>query len=49
MLRGRRAIAAIVAQGKGPAGDCYALERVKGGRHMTIMWMNQNIKGVGAR
>jgi aryl-alcohol dehydrogenase-like predicted oxidoreductase len=45
----RAAIDAVLAQARGPAGDCYALERVKGGRHMTIMWMNQNIKGVGAR
>ena len=45
----RASIEAILAQARGPAGDCYDLERVKGGRHMTIMWMNQNIKGVGAR
>ncbi|WP_108663020.1 aldo/keto reductase [Acuticoccus kandeliae] len=45
----RAAIEAVIAKGAGPEGDCYALERVPGGRHTTIMWTNQNLKGVGAR
>jgi len=43
------AIAAVVAKASGPEGDCYSLERVPGGRHTSIMWTNQNTKGVGAR
>jgi aryl-alcohol dehydrogenase-like predicted oxidoreductase len=43
------AIAAVTAKGSGPAGDCYGLERIPGGRHASIMWTNQNTKGVGAR
>jgi len=45
----RAAIDAVVAQAQGPAGECYALEREPGGRHATIMWTNQNLRGVGAR
>ena len=45
----RAAIDAVLAKANGPSGDCYALERVPGGRHASIMWTNQNIKGVGAR
>jgi aryl-alcohol dehydrogenase-like predicted oxidoreductase len=45
----RAAIDAVAARAQGPAGDCYALERVPDGRHATIMWTNQNLKGVGAR
>jgi aryl-alcohol dehydrogenase-like predicted oxidoreductase len=45
----RAAINAVVAQAQGPIGDCYALERVPDGRHATIMWTNQNLRGVGAR
>ncbi|HVL57018.1 MAG TPA: aldo/keto reductase [Burkholderiaceae bacterium] len=44
----RQRIAALVAQAPGPAGDCYALERVKGGRHASIMHMNQNTRGAPA-
>jgi aryl-alcohol dehydrogenase-like predicted oxidoreductase len=44
-----RAIAAVIAQASGPGGDCYSLEREPGGRHATIMWTNQNTRGVGAR
>jgi aryl-alcohol dehydrogenase-like predicted oxidoreductase len=45
----RAAIDAVLAEARGPAGDCYALEREPGGRHASIMWTNQNLKGVGAR
>jgi len=45
----RAAIAAVQAEARGPAGECYALEREPGGRHASIMWTNQNLKGVGAR
>lgn len=45
----RAAIEAVIARSSGPAGDCYSLEREPGGRHATIMWTNQNTKGVGAR
>lgn len=44
----RRRIAAIVARAKGPLGDCYDLERVKGGTHANIMHMNQNTQGAPA-
>ena len=33
----RRAIDAVLARATGPAGDVYALEREKGGRHARIM------------
>ena len=33
----RARIQAIQARGRGPAGDVYGLERVKGGRHASIM------------
>lgn len=33
----RRAIRAVTQQARGPAGDVYALEREKGGRHAGIM------------
>ncbi|HJQ59860.1 MAG TPA: aldo/keto reductase [Vineibacter sp.] len=45
----RAAINAVLAEARGPAGECYALEREPGGRHASIMWTNQNLKGVGAR
>jgi aryl-alcohol dehydrogenase-like predicted oxidoreductase len=45
----RAAIDAVIAKSSGPAGECYALERIPAGRHASIMWTNQNIKGVGAR
>ncbi len=45
----RAAIDAVLAQAHGPGGECYALEREPGGRHASIMWTNQNLKGVGAR
>lgn len=44
----RRQIAALVAQAPGPQGDCYTLERIKGGRHATIMHTNQNTRGAPA-
>ena len=44
----RRKIAAVVARSKGPQGDCYELERIKGGVHAGIMHMNQNTKGAPA-
>lgn len=33
----RAAIAAVHADAEGPGGDVYALERVKGGRHASVM------------
>ncbi len=36
------AIAAVTAQSRGPQGDTYSLERVKGGRHASIMKYNLN-------
>jgi hypothetical protein len=33
----REAISAIHAEAKGPGGDIYALERIKGGVHASIM------------
>ncbi len=44
----RAEIDAVVGRGAGPAGDCYELERVKGGRHGSLNWTNQNLRGVGA-
>lgn len=38
----RARIAAHHAAAPGPAGDCYALERVPGGRHAAIMRTNLN-------
>ena len=35
-------LAAALADGRGPEGDVYALERVKGGRHAAIMRYNLN-------
>jgi aryl-alcohol dehydrogenase-like predicted oxidoreductase len=40
------AIEGVVARARGPLGDVYALERVKGGRHAAIMKYNLN-KGQG--
>ncbi|MCW5770334.1 MAG: aldo/keto reductase [Rhodospirillaceae bacterium] len=45
----RAAVAAVVGRAKGPAGDCYSVERVPGGPHGSLNWMNQNLQGVGAR
>jgi aryl-alcohol dehydrogenase-like predicted oxidoreductase len=44
----RRRIAALVDRAPGPLGDCYALERIKGGRHASIMHTNQNTRGAPA-
>ena len=44
----RRQIAALVAQAPGPKGDCYDVERVKGGAHAGIMHTNQNTRGAPA-
>jgi aryl-alcohol dehydrogenase-like predicted oxidoreductase len=44
----RRCIAAVVGRARGPSGDCYELERVKGGKHAGIMYMNQNTQGAPA-
>jgi uncharacterized repeat protein (TIGR04076 family) len=44
----RSRIAAHVDKAPGPAGDCYELERVKGGRHARIMQTNQNTQGAPA-
>jgi aryl-alcohol dehydrogenase-like predicted oxidoreductase len=38
----RAAITAVQARSRGPLGDTYDLERVKGGRHATIMKYNLN-------
>ncbi|MCU0619658.1 MAG: aldo/keto reductase [Gemmatimonadaceae bacterium] len=38
----RAQLAAAVAHAPGPAGDCYDLERVPGGRHAVIMKTNLN-------
>ncbi len=38
----RAAIATIQARSRGPLGDTYDLERIKGGRHATIMKYNLN-------
>ena len=38
----RRAIQSVLQEAKGPEGDTYALERVKGGKHASIMRYNQN-------
>lgn len=43
------AIGALRARASGPAGDCYSVERDLDGRHGALNWMNQNLKGVGAR
>jgi aryl-alcohol dehydrogenase-like predicted oxidoreductase len=45
----RAAISAVTARAKGPAGDCYSVERVPDGSHGSLNWMNQNLKGVGSR
>lgn len=45
----RAAIDAVTARAKGPGGDVYSVERVPGGPHGSLNWMNQNLKGVGAR
>lgn len=42
----RAAIAAVVARAAGPLGDCYELERIENGAHSSIMWKNQNTRGV---
>jgi aryl-alcohol dehydrogenase-like predicted oxidoreductase len=36
----RRAIAGVLGQARGPEGDTYTLERIKGGRHAGIMRYN---------
>jgi aryl-alcohol dehydrogenase-like predicted oxidoreductase len=36
------------AAGRGPAGDCYALEREPESPHYKILWRNQNTSGVPA-
>lgn len=41
----RRAIDTVLSAARGPAGDCYALERDPGGTHSGIMWKNQNRRG----
>ena len=38
----RRKIAAILAERRGPAGDTFALERDRGGRHGAIMKYDLN-------
>ena len=43
------AIGAVTAQARGPQGDCYSVERDLDGRHGSLNWMNQNLKGVGSR
>ena len=45
----REAILGVACRAKGPAGDCYSVERVLDGRHGALNWMNQNLKGVGSR
>lgn len=45
----RAGIDALARAAPGPAGDCYALERLEDGPHSTIMWKNQNTQGAGAR
>ena len=42
----RAQIDALGAQARGPAGDCYALERDRDSAHYKIMWRNQNRSGV---
>ncbi|MGH8675137.1 MAG: aldo/keto reductase [Burkholderiales bacterium] len=42
----RARIAARTAEARGPAGDCYALERDRESAHYKIMWRNQNRSGV---
>lgn len=44
----RSRIGEVVSRARGPAGDCYDLERVKGGKHAGIMYMNQNTQGAPA-
>ncbi|MBB3182242.1 aldo/keto reductase [Variovorax sp. Sphag1AA] len=44
----RASIAAHTENAMGPAGDCYDLERIKGGRHAKIMQTNQNTQGAPA-
>jgi len=41
----RASIQALQARGAGPAGDVYGLERVKGGRHASIMRYTLNRPG----
>jgi aryl-alcohol dehydrogenase-like predicted oxidoreductase len=36
------AVEAVLERARGPAGDVYALERIKGGRHAAIMKYNLN-------
>ena len=38
----RRAIERVLARSRGPAGDVYALEREKGGRHARVMRYDLN-------
>jgi aryl-alcohol dehydrogenase-like predicted oxidoreductase len=45
----RAAIAAVTDRAQGPLGDCYSVERDLDGRHGSLNWMNQNLKGVGSR
>jgi aryl-alcohol dehydrogenase-like predicted oxidoreductase len=44
----RRRIAGVVARARSPACDYYDRERVKGGAHAAIMYMNQNTQGAPA-
>lgn len=41
----RAAIERHLALARGPAGDCYTLERDEQGPHASIMWKNQNHQG----
>ena len=41
----RELIEAVADRGQGPRGDTYALERVKGGRHASIMRYDLNTQG----
>lgn len=45
----RAEIDAVVQRGRGPLGNCYDLQRIKIGRHASLNWTNQNLRGVGAR
>lgn len=45
----RAALAAILARSAGPLGDCYALERDRGGRHGRIMKYNLSNVAAPAR
>jgi aryl-alcohol dehydrogenase-like predicted oxidoreductase len=44
----RQALRALAAAAPGPTGDCFELERVKGGRHAAVMKYDLNQESTGS-